>query len=70
MIGSKEKAATDSYDLRGIAIDARDGIIDEWEHHDAQADALKRFGEGHDPKILARLAVLAHDQRPCRTCRA
>ena len=63
MIGSKEKAATDGYDLREIAIDlieevlaegrdARDGIIDEWE---TPRRASWRFGEGHDPKILARL---------------
>jgi hypothetical protein len=85
----EEAMTDDTSDLRIIAIDLLDEIlaeerdalngIEEEEHWRAQAGALAQFGEGHDPKILARaliisspidLAELAHDQRPCRTRQA
>jgi hypothetical protein len=51
-------------DIRMIAIDLLDEIIaearaDELEHDSALADALALFGEGHDPKMLARALWVA-----------
>jgi hypothetical protein len=60
----------DAYGIRAIAHDLLDEIhaerndaynrgIDENEFDDAQADALELFGEGHDPKMLARALWIA-----------
>jgi hypothetical protein len=51
-------------DIRMIAIDLLDEIIaearvDERKHDSALADALALFGEGHDPKMLARALWVA-----------
>jgi hypothetical protein len=55
--------------IRMIAIDLLDEIlvesrdawcgIDEMEHHCAQGDALMTFGDGHDPKMVARALIIA-----------
>ena len=55
--------------LRMIAIDLLDEIfaeirdaqngIEEEAYGDAQADALRVIGEGHDPKTLARALIIA-----------
>jgi hypothetical protein len=55
--------------LRMIAIDLLDEIlaegrdaqngINEEEHHDAQGTALEMFGEGHDPRMVARYLIIA-----------
>ena len=54
--------------IRMIAVDLLDEIvaegedalrgIGEMEHHDAQGDALIEFGDGHDPKMVARLLMI------------
>jgi hypothetical protein len=59
----------DGADIRLIAIDLLDEVlqegcdasngIDELEYGDAQATALELFGEGHDPKMLARALIIA-----------
>lgn len=58
-----------SSDIRMIAIDLLDEIIaegrdalngiNEEAHQDAQGTALEMFGEGHDPKMLARALIIA-----------
>jgi hypothetical protein len=40
------------------ANDAWDGLAEQ-EHDDAQGDALMTFGDGHDPKLLARALIIA-----------
>jgi len=55
--------------IRMIAIDLLDEVlaeardawngIDEMEHYDAQGTALMMFGDGHDPKMVARALIIA-----------
>ena len=69
MEGASMTADDDRSDIRMIAIDLLDEIIaearDAWNgineraHLDAQGTALEMFGEGHDPKMLARALFIA-----------
>ena len=47
--------------LDEIFAEARDASngIDEYEHCVKQGEALKLFGEGHDPKMVARALIIA-----------